>query len=320
MSRGPDCTAGPSAFHDSLPVPVRVVLTTQPRWGSRSAAALPRLKTSPVPPGGPTRHCPPSRTGSTSVSGCTGGTVVPAPAMVVVVAPGTVVVVAPGAAVVDAAVVVGGAVLAVVAVVGGAAARAEPANPDGVASGTALVPGAVLAGAAVVGDAADPTVVLPGAVPATVLPGAVPLGVVVDAPGSAAAKHWYTGRSVTMPATSTASRASSWSRTPGRSTMMLGPSTRTSGSAMPRRSSSSRIRSRMTSRSSSVAPSLGARVTDKPPCRSRPRAGVLPKARLSASTAAVTPTMPATHAHSRRRIIGAPASSTYASCSSPAHQ
>ena len=58
-----------NAFHDSFPLPVRVLLTTQPRWGSRSARALPRLKTSPVPPDGPTTHCPPSSTGSTSVLG-----------------------------------------------------------------------------------------------------------------------------------------------------------------------------------------------------------------------------------------------------------
>ena len=66
------------------------------------------------------------------------------------------------------------------------------------------------------------------------------------------------GRSVTMPATSTASSASRWSLTPGRSTTRCEPSTRTSGSAMPRFSSSSRIRSRMTSRSSLLAPSVGA--------------------------------------------------------------
>ena len=54
--------------------------------------------------------------------------------------------------------------------------------------------------ATVVGDEAVPAVVLPGAEPGVVLPGAVPLGVVVVAPGSAAATHWYTGRNVTMPA------------------------------------------------------------------------------------------------------------------------
>ena len=52
----------------------RGVDAPSPRWGSRSAPALPRPNTSPVPPGGPTRHCPPSRTGRISVSGRSGGT------------------------------------------------------------------------------------------------------------------------------------------------------------------------------------------------------------------------------------------------------
>ena len=49
-----------------------------------------------------------------------------------------------------------------------------------------------------------------------------------------------------MPDTLRASNASDWSDTPGRSTMMFLPSTRTSGSAMPKLSSWSRMRSRTT--------------------------------------------------------------------------
>ena len=110
-----------------------------------------------------------------------------------------------------------------------------------------------------------------------------PATVVVVAVGSGARPHANTGRKVTMPATSTASSASCWSFTPGRSTTMLPPSTRTSGSAMPRFSSSSRIRSRMTMRSASDAsPPSGRRMTETPPCRSSPRTGWLPRARLSA--------------------------------------
>ena len=108
-------------------------------------------------------------------------------------------------------------------------------------------------------------------------------GTVLLEPSVAPVTHCSTGRSVTMPATSAASRASRWSRTPGRSTTMLEPSTRTSGSAIPRFSSSLRTRSRMTMRSSSVAPSVGDITTETPPCRSSPRTGVLLRARLRAS-------------------------------------
>ena len=139
--------------------------------------------------------------------------------------------------------------------------------------------------------------------PATVVVVAPGVVVVVVAFGSGAAVQPRTGRKVTMPATSTASRAWRWSFTPGRSTTMLEPSTRTSGSAMPRFSSSLRIRSRMTMRSPLLAPASGASTTDTPPCRSSPSAGVLRKPRLSARRATVMPTQPSSDAHRRRRVI-----------------
>jgi hypothetical protein len=127
-----------------------------------------------------------------------------------VVAPGAVVVVAPASAVVAAppAVVVGRLVVAGAgSVVGGAACSGRGlAKPDGVAGGPDV---GVDAAGEVVAVGAVPGVELPGVVPGVVLAGGTLPGVVVlDAPGSGAAKHWNTGRKVTMPATSTASRAS----------------------------------------------------------------------------------------------------------------
>ena len=199
-------------------------------------------------------------------------------------------------------------------VVGVAASEVADVEPS-VVGGTGCVVGVVgarrpagVAGVdAVVEVDLEAAVVVAEPSPAVVVadpPGVVEsLGVdVVDAPSSAA-RHWSTGCSVTIPATSAASNASRWSRTPGRSTTMSEPSTRTSGSAIPRFSSSERTRSRMTTRSSSVAPSVGVRTTDTPPCRSRPRTGVLPKPRLRARPTTATPTMTSSDVHSRRRFI-----------------
>ena len=111
-----------------------------------------------------------------------------------------------------------------------------------------------------------------------------------------------TARNSTMPDTLTLRSASSLSFTPGRSTTMFEPWTRTSGSATPLRSSDDRTRSRTTSRSSPVAPSSGARMTDRPPCRSRPRIGALLVAMLPAS-AAMTATTVAMSENQRRRFI-----------------
>ena len=120
---------------------------------------------------------------------------------------------------------------------------------------------------------------------------------------SASVHGCITGRNDTMPATSTASSASRWSFTPGRSTTMFSPSTRTSGSAMPRFSSSSRIRSRITSRSSRDAPPSGARITEMPPCRSRPSTGLFRASRLAANSTTAMVTIPTSEISSRRRFI-----------------
>ena len=252
------------------------------RWDS-CTSALSRLKIwSPEPPAGPTRHWLPSSWRSTDWPSCdvavwrsvVGSVVLVAPGVVVVVSPGTVepvaavvgVVVTAGADVDGEAVVVAPVVGVVGVCVGWYVSRAMTERPKPAGATLEVVAAAavvVVAPATVVGVAPAtvvevalaPVVVVAPATVVVVAPGVV---VVVVAFGSGAAVHPMTGRKVTMPATSTASSAWRWSFTPGRSTTMLEPSTRTSGSAMPRFSSSSRIRSRMTRGRPLLAPASAA--------------------------------------------------------------
>jgi hypothetical protein len=216
-----------SAFHALSPLLLRPTLTVQPCCGSSSTPALSRANSSPVPPGGPTRQVPPSSVGSSSVCVSAVGTVVDvAPGSVVAVEPsgGVVVVVDPPASVVPAggSVVVGAAPVdgdgGDVVVVVGAPAAAERRPAGNVVSPTVVggLDGVDDVGASVVEDPAAEVVVAPAPV-VVVSPGTV----VEVAEGSWGPMHWITGRSVTMPATSAASNASRWSRTPGRSTTMF---------------------------------------------------------------------------------------------------
>jgi hypothetical protein len=134
-------------------------------------------------------------------------------------------------------------------------------------------------------------------------------------PTGAASMVWQlpglrTGRSSTTPDTSTASSACCWSRTPGRSTTIVSPWTRTSGSAIPCRSSSERIWSRITVSSSADAGSVGDRITDTPPCRSRPRIGVLSVAMLNPTVITTISTTPISEVQRRRVMRPAQSSSS----------
>ena len=89
----------------------------------------------------------------------------------------------------------------------------------------------------------------------------------------------------------------------GRSTTMSEPSTRTSGSAIPRFSSSERTRSRTTTRSSSVAPSVGVRTTDTA-LQVESEDWCVAEAEVEGEATTATPTM-TSDVQSRRRFIPA---------------
>src|SRR3954465_1437364 len=231
------------------------------------------LKTSPVPPAGPTlQRLPPLALRYPDCSGGTSGSValVVAPATVVVVAPPAVVVVEASLGTVVEAGELEVGVEAVVVVVLSVLVRLE--GPP-----AAVVVGATVVGAPVVAASAIVVVLAP----ATVVVVVVVSGFLLGSEVTHGRLNWSsvrTGRRYTCPVTLTNSSACAWFLTPGRLTTTASPWRRISGSATPRLSTRSRIRSTARSRLDVLKSPTGFWVMEMPPCRSRPSDGESPLA------------------------------------------